>query len=99
MENPATWGKAEHVISDAYGEYHIAQNRGVIGASLVRCIADALRKHGLLIENEKITRFEVIDHSVPIGEGFKGRVLVRHNTKIELAVQDDGRTLKVFISE
>jgi len=39
----------------------------------------------------KITRFEVIDES--------GRLYTRHNCKVELSYQDDGRTLKVFLSK
>ncbi len=37
----------------------------------------------------KVTRFEVIDKD--------GRAYVRRNVKVELSLQDDGRTLKVFI--
>lgn len=40
-------------------------------------------------EPEKVTRVEVIDET--------GRVFTRWNTSIELAYQDDGRTLKVFV--
>ena len=39
---------------------------------------------------DKVTRFEVIDDS--------GRVLVRYGIKIELSLQDDDRTLKVFLT-
>jgi hypothetical protein len=38
----------------------------------------------------KVTRFEVIDES--------GRVLMRRPVHVELAYQDDGRTLKVFLA-
>lgn len=44
MENPASWGVLEHAINDAIGEYYIARNRGVVGASLTMCIANAVRK-------------------------------------------------------
>jgi SHS2 domain-containing protein len=44
-----------------------------------------------MINNVKVTRFEVIDES--------GRVCTRHNCKVELSYQDDGRTLKVFLSK
>lgn len=44
-----------------------------------------------------VTRFEVIDHTYSILKGG-GRVLVSHNKKIELSIQDEGRTLKVFLS-
>jgi hypothetical protein len=39
---------------------------------------------------DKVTRFEVIDDS--------GRVLVRYGIRIELHLQDDDRTLKVFLT-
>ena len=42
-----------------------------------------------------VTRFEVIDHS-----GDKpGRVLVKHGISVEMSIQDDGKTLKIFISD
>jgi hypothetical protein len=41
-------------------------------------------------DNSKVTRFEVIDEN--------GRVYTKHNSKIELSYQDDGRTLKVFVT-
>jgi len=56
MENPATWGKAEHVIIQALDEYDkdVLGNRGVIvGLSLTRRIADALRNANLLREPEE----------------------------------------------
>lgn len=37
----------------------------------------------------RVTRFEVIDKS--------GRVYVRKQVKLEMSLQDDGRTLKVFV--
>jgi hypothetical protein len=41
-------------------------------------------------DNSKVTRFEVIDEN--------GRVYTKHNSKIELSYQDDGGTLKVFVT-
>jgi hypothetical protein len=43
----------------------------------------------------KVTRFEVIDHTSKKG----GRVLVEKGVKIELSLQDDNRTLKVFLTD
>ena len=41
-----------------------------------------------------VTRVEIIDHS-PNG---LGRAWVKHNlSEVELSVQDNGRTLKVFV--
>lgn len=53
MENPATWGKAEHVVHRALVEAEEALDRGVIGLSKVRQITDALRREGLLVEEAK----------------------------------------------
>lgn len=40
-------------------------------------------------------RFEVIDHR----EGAAGRIIVMRNVRIQTSLQDDGRTLKVFITD
>lgn len=47
----------------------------------------------------KVTRFEVIDHTRSLEDGG-GRVFVKReeNMTVELSLQDDGRTLKVFLS-
>lgn len=56
------------------------------------------------MDTSKVTRVEVIDHST---EPVMGRVYTywheynkadTKNPKVELSLQDDGRTLKVFIS-
>lgn len=43
------------------------------------------------MELNKVTRFEVIDES--------GRLLVRYDIQLEAQVQDEGRTLKVFLKD
>ena len=43
------------------------------------------------INETKITRFEVIDKT--------GRAYVKWNCKIEQSIQDDRRTLKVFVQD
>lgn len=50
------------------------------------------------MDTSKVTRFEVIDHTRTIEQGG-GRTIVLRNqhVKFELSLQDDGRTLKVFI--
>ena len=46
---------------------------------------------------EKVTRIEVIDHQ---SEPLIGRAYTKYNCeKVELQLQDDGRTLKIFISK
>lgn len=44
--------------------------------------------------SEDIERFEVIDHS---GKGLQGRVIVKRGVSVTLSLQDNGKTLKVFI--
>ena len=48
------------------------------------------------METDKVTRVEVINHQdEPIG-----RIFTKHNCKnVELQLQDDGKTLKIFINE
>lgn len=43
----------------------------------------------------KVTRFEVIDHTNKKG----GRIIVERGVKVELSLQDDNRTLKVFLTD
>jgi hypothetical protein len=50
MENPATWGRAEHVVSQAMDEAEDDLQQQVCGLSVVRQITDALRAAGLLKE-------------------------------------------------
>lgn len=47
-----------------------------------------------------ITRFEVIDHRGPVFHDYqRGRVYSAHGCTVELSYQDDGRTLKVFVTD
>lgn len=50
------------------------------------------------MKTAKVTRVEVIDHTVPVEEG--GRVYTKRNDdmQVEVVLQDDERTLKVFMS-
>tara|TARA_R110002110_G_scaffold96968_1_gene249401 strand:+ start:17 stop:172 length:156 start_codon:yes stop_codon:yes gene_type:complete len=47
------------------------------------------------MNTKKVTRFEVIDHT----NRGEGRVLVEYGVNVELQLQDDGKTLKVFLSD
>ena len=42
-----------------------------------------------------VTRFEVIDHT----SKKRGRIVVEYNVNIELSLQDESRTLKVFLTD
>jgi hypothetical protein len=42
-----------------------------------------------------VTRFEVIDHS----KKMRGRYVVEYGIKVEVSIQDDGRTMKVFLND
>lgn len=43
---------------------------------------------------KKVTRFEVIDHT----SKKQGRIVVEYQVNVELSLQDDNRTLKVFLT-
>lgn len=48
-------------------------------------------------DTSKVTRLEVIDHRI---HALKpGRTFSAHGCRIELSIQDDGRTLKVFVDD
>lgn len=50
------------------------------------------------MDTAKVTRVEVIDHSLPFDKA--GRVYTkRGDIKVEVVLQDDGKTLKVFIAK
>ena len=51
------------------------------------------------MENEqqfdnKATRFEVIDHT----DKKRGRIVVEYGVDVEISIQDDGQTMKVFLT-
>lgn len=43
---------------------------------------------------KSITRFEVIDHT----SKKQGRIVVEYDVNVELSLQDDCKTLKVFLT-
>jgi len=47
------------------------------------------------MNTEKVTRFEVIDHTSEL----QGRILVKYGVKVEISIQDEGRTMKVFLTD
>jgi hypothetical protein len=51
MENPQTWGRAEHVVHDVLNERHPSTLR--VGLSTARQITDALRRERLLLPDDK----------------------------------------------
>jgi hypothetical protein len=50
MENPAAWTEAEKIINKAYRDWWEACERGMVGTSLAKTVADALRNAGLLVD-------------------------------------------------
>lgn len=106
MENPATWGPAEKIIDRILGEaiLETAKPAGErrIGLSWARRITNALRSAGLLdMDTAKVTRFEVVNHS---GRRISTspespRALVAYDISVSLSLQDDDRTLKVFLGD
>jgi hypothetical protein len=47
---------------------------------------------------DKVTRVVLVDHSVEFGHRHYGRYYDKWNVRAQLSLQDDGRTLKVFVS-
>jgi hypothetical protein len=47
------------------------------------------------ITTKSVTRFEVIDHTAK----KRGRIVVEYNVNVELSLQDENRTLKVFLTD
>ena len=47
------------------------------------------------MNTDKITRFEVIDHTADM----LGRMLVKYGVNVDISIQDDGRTMKVFLTD
>lgn len=58
MENPASWGEAERVVSIAIREHGRQMEDRICGFSLERMIVDALRQAGLLHECATVAREE-----------------------------------------
>ncbi len=48
-----------------------------------------------IADTSKVTRFEVIDHT----KDGTGRDFVKYGVSVELSLQDNNRTLKVFLSD
>jgi hypothetical protein len=46
------------------------------------------------ITTKSVTRFEVIDHT----SKKRGRIVVEYNVNVELSLQDENKTLKVFLT-
>ena len=47
------------------------------------------------VTTKSVTRFEVIDHT----RKKQGRIVVEYNVNVELSLQDENRTLKVFLTD
>ena len=47
------------------------------------------------VTTKSVTRFEVIDHT----SKKRGRIVVEYNVNVELSLQDENRTLKVFLTD
>lgn len=43
----------------------------------------------------KVSRFELIDHTAK----KRGRMVVEYGVDVEVSIQDDGRTMKVFLTD
>ncbi len=53
------------------------------------------------MNTEKVTRVEIVNHYVELNDPHRGREYVfwEKDAKVELSLQDDERTLKIFITK
>lgn len=51
------------------------------------------------VAESQVTRFEVIDHTKPLGSGRVFTRWLEEPFSVKLSYQDDGRTLKVFLAQ
>lgn len=54
-ENPADWNRAEKIISETIHDHEEARAAGMVGFTIVKRIANALRAAGYKIEDEDHT--------------------------------------------
>ena len=59
-------------------------------------VAEAMVPSAMGFPMEWVNRFEVIDHRP--GSENPGRAMTVYGAKVEVSMQDGGRTLKVFLS-
>ena len=52
MENPQSWGLAEHVVDEAIQQWTLGRSKGQCGYSQAMQITTALRREGLLKEED-----------------------------------------------
>ena len=80
----------------------ISHNPGILVAG---CLAGFWATHFFkkfsklisMFDISKITRFELIDHREDIAN--HGRIYAERNVIVDLSLQDNGRTLKVFVKD
>jgi hypothetical protein len=53
MENPASWKTAELIIRDTLEDHALATSRGAVGYSSAAAVANALRRAGLLSDQDE----------------------------------------------
>lgn len=66
MENPATWGKAEHVVHEALRVADAVRMDFVCGLSVERQITDALRAAGLLREDSVLLPIDIVEALIKV---------------------------------
>ncbi len=75
-------------IKEQYYKYGASLGIKVNDLQRLKMLSDKFQNDTL--DNQTVTRFEVIDEN--------GIVYVAKDCKVELSYQDDGKTLKVFIN-
>lgn len=96
IQNRSAMSKAQELFRDIIGWAERSFVIGGIAHHKQEDLMNRIQKHMSYIDTHKVTRVEVIDHT---DEG-KGREFVKYCKPgdVEVSVQDDGRTIKVFIT-
>ena len=92
---PQTIEEWKHLVDlDEVAMHRMTKELGELKAKVARLTQQNDSLRGKQATN-KVTRFEVIDHT----STGPCRALVRRGVNIELSYQDDGKTLKVFLKD
>jgi hypothetical protein len=97
MENKQT--AMQIMLTDLQCKQKIYEQSGMYESATSLETSIELANKLIQMENEqrfdnKATRFEVIDHT----DKKRGRIVVEYGVYVEISIQDDGQTMKVFLT-
>lgn len=91
-------GRGTYAEDDGYGNPEAAQCQWCCDFGIPARKALASRDQQIALAAQEVNRFEVINH-LPDGKGREVVVWTGDPFKAEFSLQDDGHTLKVFLTD